>query len=372
MNPEVKKRLLECGYDYGFECPHFESTDTYPDYIRETVENGIKRIKAAENENTFTFAFMTDIHYLPMPHHDVLLQRNANAYRQIEKETGCTKLILGGDYIIDSPREKKAAGYAGVKEAFREFDYFPCNGNHDNGNLWDRFMEREKPFDKFTRKEIFDAFYSGLSERGARFDENKDNGLYYYVDDDKTRVRYICLDICNAPDYYDETLNGVHSFGQDQIDWFINVALQTEYDIIINTHSVLRPIGMTEDEKAKNQNSRLEILNFIVDAYKKGEKLSGTLYEDDLKVTVSADFGAENHGEIIAVMVGHFHRDYLMATDSGIPYIATANLFLAECHEPRNIGDETELLFDVATVDREARKITVTRIGSGEDRTINY
>ena len=372
MDPEVKRRLLECGYDYGFECPHFESTDTYPDYIRETVENGIKRIKAAENENTFTFAFMTDIHYLPMPHHDVLLQRNANAYRQIEKETGCTKLILGGDYIIDSPREKKASGYAGVKEAFKDFDYFPCNGNHDNGNLWDRFMEREKPFDKFTRKEIYDTFYSELSARGARFDENKDKGLYYYVDDDKTRVRYICLDICNTPDYYDETLNGAHTFGQDQIDWFINVALQTEYDIIINTHSVLRPIGMTEEEKAKNQNSRLEILNFIVDAYNKGERLSGTYYEDDLKVTVDTDFGAENHGEIIAVMVGHFHRDYLMATDSGIPYIATANLFLAECHEPRNIGDETELLFDVVTVDRERRKITVTRIGSGEDRTINY
>ncbi len=372
MNPEVKKRLLECGYDYGFECPHFDSTDTYPDYIKETVENGIKRIKAAENENTFTFAFMTDIHYLPLAHHDVLLQRNANSYRQIEKETGCTKLILGGDYIIDSPREKKAAGYAGVKEAFKNFDYFPCNGNHDNGDLWDRFMEREKPFDKFTRKEIFDIFYSHLSARGAKFDEKKDCGLYYYVDDDKTKVRYICLDICNTPDYYDEILGGAHTFGQDQIDWLINVALQTEYDVIIDTHSVLRPVGMTEEEKAKNQNFRLEILNFIVDAYKKGEKLSGTFYEDDFKVTVDADFGAKKHGEIIAVMVGHFHRDYLMTTESGIPYIATANLFLAECHVPRNIGDSTELLFDIVTVDRKMRKITVTRIGSGEDRIISY
>ena len=86
MNPEVKKRLLECGYDYGFESPRFESSDTYPDFIRETVEKGIAKIKKAENENTFTFAFMTDIHYLELPHHDVLLARNANAYRQIEKE----------------------------------------------------------------------------------------------------------------------------------------------------------------------------------------------------------------------------------------------------------------------------------------------
>lgn len=371
MNPEVKKRLLECGYDYGFECPRFESTDTYPDYIRETVEKGIKKIKAAENENTFTFAFMTDIHYLPLPHHDVLLERNANAYRQIEKETGCTKLILGGDYIIDSPRELKASGYAGLKKAFRDFDYFPCNGNHDNGNLWDAFMEREKPVDKFTRKEVYDAFYSHLSERGAKFDD-KHFGLYYYVDDPKTRVRYICLDICNTPDYYDKEIKGAHTFGQSQVDWLINVALQTEYDIIIDTHSILLPIGMTEEEKAKNQNHRLEILNFIVDSYNKGKKLAGSFYEDDLKVVVDADFGAKKHGEIIAVMVGHFHKDYLMASESGIPYIATANLLLAECHEARELGNEKELLFDVVTVDRKKRRITVTRIGSGEDRVIEY
>ncbi len=371
MNPEVKKRLLECGYDYGFECPRFENTDTYPDYIRETVRKGIERIKAAENENTFTFAFMTDVHYLPLPHHDVLLSRNANAYRQIEKETDCRKLILGGDYIIDSPREKKAAGYAGLKKAFSDFDYFPCNGNHDNGSLWDRFMEREKPFDKFSRKEVYDTFYSDLSERGAKFDD-KHFGLYYYVDDDKTKVRYICLDICNTPDYYDETLKGAHTFGQSQIDWLINEALQTEYDIIIDTHSILRPTITDEEEKEKNPNYRLEILNLILDAYKKGEKLTGTFYEDDLQVKVDADFRDKKGGEVVAVMIGHFHKDYLMQSASGIPYIATANLLLAECHEPRNIGDETELLFDVVTVDRKARKITVTRIGSGKDRVVNY
>ena len=370
MNPEVKKRLLECGYDYGFECPRFESTDTYPDYIRETTEKGIERIKKAENENTFTFAFMTDVHYLELPHHDVLLARNANAYRQIEKETDCRKLIMGGDYIIDSPREKKAKGYANLKKALADFDYFPCNGNHDNGTLWDHFMEREEPFDKFSRKEVYEAFYSDLSARGAKFDD-KNFGLYYYVDDDKTKVRYICLDICNTPDSYENTLKGAHTFGQGQIDWLINVALQTEYDIIIDTHSVLRPT-IEEEKKAENQNRCLEILNHILDARKNGEKLSGTFYEDEFKVTVDVDFKDNKCGEVVAVMIGHFHTDYLMTSKSGIPYIATANLLLAECHEERALGSEKELLFDVVTVDRTTRTITVTRIGSGEDRVINY
>ena len=127
-----------------------------------------------------------------------------------------------------------------------------------------------------------------------------------------------------------------------------------------------------EEKKAENQNFRLEILNLILDARKNGEKLSGTFYEDDMQVTVDVDFADNKCGEVVAVMIGHFHTDYLMASASGIPYIATANLLLAECHEERELGTEKELLFDVVTVDRKARTITVTRIGSGEDRKTEY
>ena len=38
----------------------------------------------------------------------------------------------------------------------------------------------------------------------------------------------------------------------------------------------------------------------------------------------------------------------------------------------RRDGDETELLFDVVTVDPEKRKIYVVRVGSGENREVEY
>ncbi len=371
MNPEVKKRLIECGYDYGFECPVLTSNDPYPDYIRENVAECIEKIKAVQNDDTFTFAFMTDLHYLPLAHHKVLLERNINAYSDIVKETGCDRLLLGGDYVIDSPRELKMAGYKELAEAFEPFGYLPCNGNHDNGNLWDAFMEREKPLDKLTRREIYDVFYSTLSKRGAKFND-KHFGLYYYVDDNKNMARYIFIDICDTPEYYDEQIKGMHCLSQSQIDWLINDALVTEYDIILDTHSVLRPAITDEEEKLKNGNRRLEVLNIILDAYKNGEKISGSFYEDELKIEVNADFSKIFRGDIIAVMVGHFHQDYTMHTSSGIPYIATSNFFMAECHEPRSVGDKTELLFDIVTVNRSTRTLYVTRIGSGDDRIINY
>ena len=371
MNQEIKKRLIECGYDYGFECPPLTSDDEYPDYIKENVAECIKKIKEVQNENTFTFAFMTDLHYLPLAHHKVLLKRNTNAYSDIVRETDCNRLILGGDYVIDSPREQKLEGYKKLAEAFEPFGYLPCNGNHDSGSLWDRYMEYNKPVNKLRRSEIYDAFYKTLSQRGAVFNP-KHKGLYYYFDDKENGVRYIFIDICDTPDNYEETLKVAHCLSQNQIDWLINDALVTNYDIILDTHSVLLPTITDEEEKSKNGNRRLEILNLILDSFKNREKISGTFCEDEFMVKVNADFSKIACGNIIAVMVGHFHKDYTMYTKSGIPYIATANFFMAECHEPRNMGDKTELLFDVVTVDRRKRTIYVTRIGSGEDRIINY
>ena len=38
----------------------------------------------------------------------------------------------------------------------------------------------------------------------------------------------------------------------------------------------------------------------------------------------------------------------------------------------RRDGDETEILFDVLTVDKEKRMIYVVRVGSGENRVVKY
>ena len=38
----------------------------------------------------------------------------------------------------------------------------------------------------------------------------------------------------------------------------------------------------------------------------------------------------------------------------------------------RNDGDKTELLMDIITIDTKKRTVTLTRVGSGEDRSYTY
>jgi len=371
MNEEVRKRLMECGYDYGFECPALGSDEPYPDYIRQNVEECIDRIRGHQNGDSITFAFMTDIHYLPLPHHDVLLERNINAYRNICKKVRCDKLILGGDYIIDSPKKDKLSGYRKLSDYLMEFGYFPVNGNHDSGLLWDIFMGYDKPVNMLSKEEIYDAFYHHLPQAGAVFDEAH-QGLYYYVDDDDRKVRYIMLDICDLPEQYENTLSRTLAFSQKQLDWLANVALVTQYDIILVSHSVLRPSRAGNVDTVKQKSAYLGVILPLLDAYKNGERFEKRFFEGEFALRIEVDYSNIERGNILGVFVGHYHDDYLEYTESGVPVIFTANFFMAECHVPRRTGDKKELLFDIVTIDRKSRTIHMTRVGAGEDRVAVY
>ncbi len=72
--------------------------------------------------------------------------------------------------------------------------------------------------------------------------------------------------------------------------------------------------------------------------------------------------------------MGDYHYDDVVYYED-IPLILTGNAVMYDKgakNRVRRDGDETELLFDVVTVDKEKRKIYVVRVGSGENREIKY
>lgn len=371
MDREVKERLMALGYDYGFECPQLGNDDEYPEYLKRNVEECIHKIKQHQNKGSITFTFMTDIHYLPLPHHDVLLKRNINMYKSISENVNCDKLILGGDYVIDSPRALKLNGYRKLRESLLPFHYLPVNGNHDTGSLWDVFMEYEKPVNKLNRKEVFAAFYNHLPKEGAVFNK-RHNGLYYYIDDNKNKVRYIMIDICDNPEKYENTLSGALCISQSQLDWLSEEALMTPNDIVVVAHSILRPSLTDKEKKGKSPSHYLEVITMVLDAYKNGEKIEEILYEGDFSLHVNVNYSDSVRGNILGLFVGHYHDDYIEYTKSGIPCIFTANFTMAECKVPRRVGDKTEVLFDIVTIDRNVRTLYLTRVGAGEDRVVEY
>ena len=98
------------------------------------------------------------------------------------------------------------------------------------------------------------------------------------------------------------------------------------------------------------------------------------MFEDEFTLNVDVDFSNVARGNVVAVFAGHFHNDIVEYTKSGIPCVFTANFNLSVCRLPipRVIGDKSELLFDIVTVDRKECALHITRVGAGEDRTVKY
>ena len=89
---------------------------------------------------------------------------------------------------------------------------------------------------------------------------------------------------------------------------------------------------------------------------------------------MDAPFNDYIRGDIIGFLVGDYHYDDVVYYDD-IPLILTGNAVMydkGEKNRVRRNGDETELLFDMVTVDKEKRKICVVRVGSGENREVKY
>ena len=165
-----------------------------------------------------------------------------------------------------------------------------------------------------------------------------------------------------------------HTFGisQKQIDWLINTALKTQKntDVVILAHNPPRPsYKFNTDEKNQVDYKEIMYLVDLFDAYNNKSSFSGEFGNDELKVSVNADFSDYN-GKINAVFGGHHHRDIVEVSEGKIPFIFTDCTMMYNYGTERKDGEKSELLYDIVTIDRGNSKIYTTRIGAGLDRAI--
>ena len=372
----------QCGYeDVGYAPPELSSEDTYPDYIQEEALECVERIQKHQNFDTFTFAFLTDLHYAINENHEIRLKRTLNAYKEIASRVQIDKMILGGDYTNEGCKAYKSDCFRELRVQLKGLTYFPVHGNHDDGSIWDiKYIAAEQAANHLTHEELYKLFYNHLPAAGACFDKDS-HGLYYYCNDEVHKVRYICLDSGDIPYMTDGNgklkYNGQWYFAlsQKQIDWLVSEALTFDEEgwrVLFFTHSVALPSQSKENQGIRKW---MTVLNDLLDCYQRGDRIDREYYEQELKVHLQADFSHRVKGEIIGVFVGDYHIDKVERSQSGIPYILTANCvmyYAAGSPVPRRDGDKTELLFDIVTVDPTARMIYVIRVGAGEDREVAF
>lgn len=374
----------DIGYEnHGYVSPELSSSEVYPKYIDDEVRRCVKNIWEQQTPGTITFAFMTDIHYALSYNHKIRMQRTMNAYKEIAKRVHIDKLILGGDYTNEGKKEYKAECFRELRAELDHVDYFPINGNHDDGSIWDhKYIESVPAKNHLKPDELYTLFYNHLPSLGANFDEDN-KGLYYYCDDKDSKTRYIFIDACNIP--YLRNKDGslkyrgqdIFTLSQKQYDWLINKALKFNeegWSVLFFTHSAALP--SERQEELKELRVRMRIFSELIEAYQRGVNYAAVYSDEELSVNINADFSQYIRGDVICVYVGDYHIDHVEHDNAGIPYILTANSVMYTGGSPlavkRHDGDKSELLFDIAVVNKKERTISITRVGAGKDRVVNY
>lgn len=366
--------FLEVGYvNIGYFSPELSSTDEYPHYIQDAVSEAVAKIQKVQSKKSVTFGFMTDLHYSQTYNHDIRTKRLMNAYRETKRRVGSDMLILGGDLTNDGIKEYKENNYRELRGLIGDEAYFPVNGNHDDNSIWDLVIKAETSTNHLSTEELYNIFYNHLPKAGAKFNE-KNPGLYYYYDDNTSKVRYIFLDTGDIPHKVDEkgklvyTKQHTFAISQNQADWLINEALSVpdeDYDIVVVGHTFA--FDGSEDWSRK-----LILINDILDAYKSGKDIDRKYCEGDFLVNVKTDFENKKRGNIIACFAGHYHSDFVKYTTLGIPLIFVDCTIMYNYGTERVDGDKSEIIFDMVTINRDEKKIHLVRIGAGNDRIVEY
>lgn len=379
---KTKEFYRECGYeDVGYMPVPLSGKEEYPPYIEKAVCEAVGKIQKVQNEHTISFAFMTDIHYALNENHTVRFQRTMRAYREIAKRTGIEFLILGGDYTNEGCKEYKMQAFRELRALLGGNGYFPVNGNHDDGSIWDQsYIEAERSENHLTHTELYTLFYNHLPGNGAEFDA-ENHSLYYLYNDVPSKTRYIFLDTGDVP--YVFGTDGKLKYGgaqhlfamsQRQIDWLTGTALRFDeegWSAIFVSHSLLLP---EEAENPSKMLENMEILRRIVTAYHKGEQCRFEFGEGDFFRTVQGNFDEYLRADIVGMFCGDYHCDEVNYYGS-VPIVITQNAVMYDKggkNTKRTDGTASELLFDIVTVDKQTRTITTVRIGAGKDRVVKY
>ena len=84
--------------------------------------------------------------------HRIQMKRMLSAYKDICNKTHNSLLLLGGDLTNEGCKEYKTECYTELKQQLSGIKYFVCNGNHDDGTIWDiQYICNDKTVNKKKR-----------------------------------------------------------------------------------------------------------------------------------------------------------------------------------------------------------------------------
>jgi hypothetical protein len=260
-------------------------------------------------------------------------------------------------------------------------------GNHDgswgtaNGKAYAYQMDSEQLYDYIYRKQ--------KSTNNHVFGDG-DNS-YFYVDDTDNKIRIIMLNSlwCEMPYNADGTaaFDRQHYFGygQAQLTWLANTALNVGSDWVIFIGTHIPPLDMYRGESYQEYRTKwtrdIELLRGILSAYENKTAYSGSYTKntsrgegDWANVSVSVNF-SDAMGKIAGFYCGHCHTDTINIGDLPFPVItitSDGDISYDGTEENRVLGTDNEHAIDFVTIKKVTQSVTLTRLGVGASRAYSY
>ncbi len=333
------------------EIAKFENIKRVPAFLEEHVQNVIKNY--AETEKSINkggvFVFTTDNHLHENTMYDIPL------IHRIAQSTGLNKTFVGGDFpwAFGSRAEGLADLFLALEllqDIQNSTSLYIARGNHDFTirTSWEDESGYTLPYDKTS------ALFAPYQSKNI----HRPNGAtYFYVDDEKEKIRYIVLDTCSKQiKGENKSWSTIYGFDDEQMSWLVDTALQLEngegWSVVVIGH-----IPCLHEQA--DTGHALDGLQEVLQDFKNKRKGK---YKDFTNV----------QAEFVAYIAGHKHKDLHKVVDNTLFVVSGSSSRLYDDCWDRASGTVNEVLFDIFFVDKEKKLLKTVRVGAGENREFKY
>lgn len=365
-----------------------------PRYFYSEVGSTINKLASIRNQNTLMIAWITDTHLYTSNNNAQYFDVQAAAMNAVCKAIKPDLVVHGGDMTNGSEAKDTTLAEADhVLKSMREIggdNTLILIGNHDGNTVQpDSSTNEARRITEAEMKTLYRSWNDGFVYAG----NNYQGGQFYgYKDYASLGLRVIRLhsyieDIGNTS--ATGGMGGNWGYYADELTWFTNVALNTDYDILILCHQSLSPMlqGYAESSNIPHRgvNMQQAIDNWL--AANSSHKCVGVIHGHvhwDFVHTGKGTLNVIDHNTKETVSrtgsYGNF-REYGLGYANYMPNFSTADTPASSSYRDvpvdaiyygRTQNTASQALWTIIVVNTNTKQIDLVRFGAGDDVSINY
>ncbi len=338
--------------------------NNFLDKLKKQINSIKKRVEALRKSDTFVFPIFTDLHY--EGEGTERLDKLCLALELITREIKCDMVVNLGDNVGMLGRNHHILNddlkVLMTDMLDRIYDSINCpmlcaNGNHDA-----------------IGTDFFDAHFWNGVVKGKYGNTNAlyGDGAYYYVDYAHINTRFVVLSVPYGSDLNAEHPTPLWAFGDKQLKWLNDIALDVKGNVIILMHVPF----YYEDRDYTGR--MLEVWNGKSAATSYRTDLCGRIEDLDKAVDIINEYNGKPDTNLVACFSGHTHADSIRTPYEEFELKQGSYTNPLPCHQivttgafvPDKTHTEYGVSVDIALWTPSENKIDIVRVGDGNDRSI--